>query len=81
MEEKLLKLLKAANTLNERQNKLYVQIIYTADDIKKLRIEIIEKSGRTYIENLSISLTENSVITIDSITDLIESYTGGAANE
>lgn len=81
MEEKILKLLKAANTLNDRQNKLYVQIIYTADDIKKLRIEIIEKSGRTYIENLSISLTENSVITIDSITDLIESYAGGASNE
>ena len=36
MEEKLLKLLKMANTLDEKQDKLYAQIEYCADHTKKL---------------------------------------------
>lgn len=81
MEEKLLKLLKTVDNLNEKQNNYYAQIIYTADDFKDLRIEIISKKDHTYMENIEIRLSENSIITIDSIIELFESYVGGVCNE
>lgn len=81
MEEKLLKLFKTVNNLNEKQDDYYTQIIYTADDFKDLRIEIISKKDKTYMENIKIRLSENSIITIDSIIELFESYVGGVCNE
>lgn len=81
MEEKLLKLFKTVNNLNDKQNDYYTQIIYTADDFKDLRIEIISKKDKTYMENIKIRLSENSIITIDSIIELFDSYVGGVYNE
>lgn len=81
MEEKLLKLFKTVNNLNDKQNDYYTQIIYTADDFKDLRIEIISKKDKTYMENIKIRLSENSIITIDSIIELFDSYVGGVCNE
>ena len=43
MEGSLLKVLKLADTLNEKQSKVYAQIRYTADDRKELEISIRSK--------------------------------------
>ena len=51
MEEKFLKLIKLADELNEKQNRVYAEIHYTADNNKKLEIAIRSKEDFSYIEN------------------------------
>ena len=43
MEEKLLELIKLADTLNEKQDKVFAEIKYEADDSKTLKISIRKK--------------------------------------
>ena len=43
MEEKLLELIKLADTLNEKQDKVFAEIKYEADNEKTLRISIRKK--------------------------------------
>lgn len=81
MEEKLLKLLKMANTLDEKQDKLYAQIEYCADHTKKLEISIRKKEDYSYVEKCSVMLLNNPVSKIDAIIKIFEEYTGGASNE
>ena len=50
MEEHLLKLFQLANKLNEKQDKIYAEIEYTADDRKRLRISIRAKDDFKCIE-------------------------------
>ncbi len=81
MEEKLLKLLKIANTLDEKQDKLYAQIEYCADHTKKLEISIRKKEDYSYVEKCSIMLLNNPVSKLDAIIELFEEYIGGANDE
>lgn len=81
MEEKLLKLLKMANTLDEKQDKLYAQIEYCADHTKKLEISIRKKEDYSYVENCSVMLLNNPISKLDAIIKIFEEYTGGASNE
>lgn len=81
MEEKLLKLLKMANTLDEKHDKLYAQIEYCADHTKKLEISIRKKEDYSYVEKCSVMLLNNPVSKIDAIIKIFEEYTGGASNE
>lgn len=81
MEEKLLKLFKIANTLDEKQDKLYVQIEYCADHTKKLEISIRKKQDYSYIEKYSVMLLNNSGSKLDPIIKIIEEYIGGNGNE
>lgn len=81
MEEKLLKLLKMANTLNEKQDKLYAQIEYCADHTKKLEISIRKKYDFSYVEKCSVMLINNPIPKLDAIINIFEEYIGGSANE
>lgn len=81
MEEKLLKLLKMANTLDEKQDKLYAQIEYCADHTKKLEISIRKKEDYSYVEKCSVMLLNNPISKLDAIIKMFEEYTGGASNE
>lgn len=81
MEEKLLKLLKMANTLDEKQDKLYAQIEYCDDHTKKLEISIRKKEDYSYVEKCSVMLLNNPISKLDAIIKIFEEYTGGASNE
>ena len=81
MEEKILQLLKLANTLDEKQDKLYAVIEYYADYSKKLEIAIRKKSDYSYIEKCSVMLVNNPIEKLDAILKLFEHYIGGACNE
>lgn len=81
MEEKLLKLFKMANTLDEKQNKLYAQIEYCADHTKRLEISIRKKEDYSYVEKCSVMLLNNPISKIDAIIKIFEEYIGGASNE
>lgn len=81
MEEKLLKLFKLADSLNEKQNKLFADIEYYANDRKRLIISIRAKETYKYIERCEIELTNNHLIKWDNIIELFENYIGGATNE
>lgn len=50
MEEKLLKVFKLADRLNNKQSKIYATIHYTANNFHKLEIEIRSKKDFSYIE-------------------------------
>jgi len=50
MEEKLLKLFKLADSLNEKQDRVYAQIEYIADNSKKLEISIRSKKDFSFVE-------------------------------
>lgn len=80
MEEKLLKLLKLADTLNERQDKVYAQIEYRADSSKKLEISIRSKKDFSFVERCELHLTNNSLIKWDNVIDLFEIYLKGVDN-
>lgn len=81
MEEKLLDLLKMANTLDERQDKLYAQVDYCADKTRKLEISIRKKEDYSYIEKCSVMLLNNPIPKLDAIIDIFKQYVGGASNE
>ena len=81
MEEKLLKLLKMANTLDEKQDKLYAQIEYCADHTKKLEISHRKKEDYSYVEKCSVMLLNNPISKLDGIIKIFEEYIGGASNE
>ena len=48
MEEKLLEIFKLADSLNEKQDKVYAQITYTADDTKTIELTIRSKEDYSY---------------------------------
>lgn len=81
MEEKLLKILTLANLLNQKQDKVYAQITYEADESKRLEIAIRSKKDYTFIEKCEIKLSRNPSVKWDSIIKLLESYVGGANDE
>lgn len=81
MEENLLKLFKLANSLNEKQNKLYAEITYSADNNKTLTICIRSKIDFSYIEKCEIQLNNNSNISWNNIISLFETFIGGVVSE
>ncbi len=81
MEEKLLKIFKLADSLNEKQDKIYVEIVYSADDSKNLELAIRSKEDFKFIERCEIKLNKNPLIKWDNIIELFESYIGGVTNE
>lgn len=81
MEEKLLELLKIANTLAEKQDKLYAQVEYCADNSRKLEISIRRKQDYSYVEKCSVMLLNNPIPKLDAIIKIFEEYIKGASNE
>lgn len=77
MEEKLLKIFKLADILNEKQDKVYAEIEYFANDRKKLIISLIAKNEFTFVEKFEIQLKDNFLINWDSIVQLLENYVNG----
>lgn len=81
MEQKLLKVFKLADKLNTKQNKVYAEINYSANDSQKLEIIIRSKKDYAYIEKCEITITENSEIKLDNIITLFETFVGGVSYE
>ena len=81
MEEKLLELLKIANTLDKKQDKLYAQFEYCADKTRKLEISIRKKEDYSYVEKCSVMLLNNPIPKLDAIIDIFNQYIGGVSNE
>lgn len=74
MEEKLLELLKLADTLNEKQDKVFAEIKYEADNSKTLRISIRKKEDYKYIECCEMQMREGNLIRWNNIIELLKSY-------
>ena len=81
MEEKLLELFKLADYLNEKQDKLFAEIEYSANDRKKLIISIRSKDDYKYIEKCEMELSNNPLLNWNNIVSLFKSYIGGVLNE
>jgi len=81
MEKNFLKLIKLADELNEKQDKVYAEIEYTADNSKKLVISIRTKKDFTYVEKCEVQLNAFSMIEWDNVISLFEIFVGGAVNE
>lgn len=81
MEKKFLKLIKLADELNEKQNKVYAEIEYRADDSKKLEISIRSKENFSYVEKCEVNLNNFSMIKWDNVITLFETFVGGAVDE
>lgn len=82
MEEKLLKLLKLADELSDKQNKVFAEVTYTSNMYKTLEICIRSKTDFSYIERCEIQVKENSIISLDNIIELLTFYiNGGAVHE
>lgn len=81
MEENLLRIIKLADSLNEKQDKVYAQIIYTADSNKTLEIIIRSKKDFSYVERCQFRLYQNPLVKWDNFIEMFESYVGGVINE
>lgn len=81
MEEKMLKLFKLADSLCEKQDKLFADIEYSANDRKTLVVSIRNKETFEYIERCELELSNITPIKWDYILKLFESYIGGVINE
>lgn len=81
MKDKLLKIIKLADELNEKQDKVYAEIEYVANDIKKLVISIRSKKDFSYIEKCEVQLNAFSMIEWDNVITLFETFVGGVVNE
>ena len=81
MEESLLKIIKLADELNEKQDKVYADIEYKADNTKKLIISIRSKKDYSYIEKFEVILNASAMVEWESVESLFENYVKGASNE
>ena len=81
MEEKLLELLKLANTLNEKQDTIFAQIEYCADHTRKLEISIRQIKDYKYLEKCSVMLLYNPIEKLEAFIKIFENYAGGDFNE
>ena len=81
MKDKLLKIIKLADELNEKQDKVYAEIEYVANDSKKLVISIRSKKDFSYIEKCEVQLNAFSMIEWDNVITLFETFVGGDVNE
>lgn len=81
MEQKLLKIFKLANKLDEKQNEVYAEINYIANGSKKIEFIIRSKKDFSYIEKSEIMVTDNSERKWDNIITLFETFVGGIINE
>lgn len=81
MEKNFLKLIKLADELNEKQDRVFAEIDYTADNTKKLTISIRSKKDFTYIEKCEVQLNAFSMIEWENVITLFETFVGGAVNE
>lgn len=81
MKDKLLKIIKLADELNEKQDKVYAEIEYVANDSKKLVISIRSKNDFSYIEKCEVQLNAFSMIEWDNVITLFETFVGGVVNE
>ena len=77
MEEKLLELLKLANSLNDKQDKLYAQVEYCADQTRKLEISIRRTKDYKFIERCSVMLINNPIPKLEAFIKIFQDYTGG----
>ena len=74
MEEKRLELIKLADTLNEKQDKVFAEIKYEADDAKTLRISIRKKDDYKYVECCQIQMKERDIEKWNNIIELLRNY-------
>ena len=81
MEEKLLKVFKLADKLNNKNSKIYAEIRYEANKYQKLEIIIRRKKDYSYIEKCEICITENSEEKWNNVITLFDIFVGGVRNE
>lgn len=81
MEKNFLKIIKLADELNEKQDKVYADIEYKADNTKKLIISIRSKKDYSYIEKFEVILNASAMVEWESVESLFENYVKGATNE
>ena len=81
MEEKLLKVFKLADKLNNKNSKIYAEIRYEANKYQKLEITIRRKKDYSYIEKCEICITENSEEKWNNVITLFDIFVGGVRNE
>lgn len=79
MEKHLLKLIKLADELNEKQDKVFAEIHYCGDDSKKLEICIRMKKEYKYVEKIELQLRQSSIINLENAVHLFENYANGGA--
>lgn len=77
MEKDLLRLFQLADELNKKQNKVYAEITYYADNSKKLEISIRNKKDFSYVEKCEMQLKKGSLITCKDVVHLFEIYING----
>lgn len=76
MEEKLLELFKLAKTLNEKNNKYYAQICYSADERSRIEIAIRSTEDHTFLRHCYVCLSDNSLENWNNITELFKTFAG-----
>lgn len=74
MEEKLLKIFKLADSLHKKQNKVYAEIKYCANNRQMLEIALRSKENFTYKGRCEISLADNPLLKWDNVIELFENY-------
>lgn len=80
MEEHFFKIIKLADELNKKQDKVFAEIHYRGDDSKKLEICIRTKKEYKYVEKVEMQLKQGPLINWESIVHLFEMYVNGGAN-
>ena len=74
MEKYLLKIFKLANELNDKQENVFAQINYIANNNKTLELTIRSKKDFSFVERCEVKLHNNPLIKWDNIADLFENY-------
>ena len=80
MEKHLLKLIKLADELNEKQDKVFAEIHYPGNDSKRLEINIRAKKEYYCVEKIEMQLKQGFLINWESVVHLFEMYVNGGAN-
>ncbi len=82
MEKKLLEVLEVANEVNNKQDIVYAQIVYTANDVKDLELAIRDKKNYSYIEKCEVQLKNQPIVKLETVISVLKSYlSGGVTNE
>lgn len=76
MEKYLAEIFKLADSLNKKQEKVYAQITYYADDTKVLEIAIRSKIDSNFIERCQVQLKYAPLKKLKMVAELFNSYVG-----
>lgn len=77
MIKQLSNILEIAAIINERQDEVFIQVEFWANDMQRLAIAIRSKKDNSKLKYMQTYLNNNPLVNWDNILDIFDDFLGG----